>query len=206
MMVTFKELTEYFQQVGAAEVAHSTKTYLAHAIGVYNDLKKWGCDEEVARAGLFHSIYGTELFQRFTLPLERRGEVRELIGRRAEQIAWMNCAIDRAYFDREVLKSSGPYRILDRFSGQELDVSDEDFHDLCVVHMCDWLEQVERSNAWDYRRTAGANLAKRLGGIALESYQKIFAAAPRQQWFDEYRWPETAVRGRPSSIVVPATR
>jgi len=200
-MVTFKELTEFFQQVGAADVDHSTKSYLAHAISVYNDLKKWGCDEDLARVGLFHSIYGTELFQGFTLPLERRGEIRELIGERAERIAWMNCAIDRAHFDREVLKSSGPYKIRDRFSGQELDVSDEDFHDLCVVHMCDWLEQVERSNGWDYRRTAAASLAKRLGGIALESYQEVFSKAPEQEWFDEYEWPEKAIRGRPSSNV-----
>ena len=41
-MATFKELTEFFQRVGADEVKHTNKGYLAHAIGVYNDLKEWG--------------------------------------------------------------------------------------------------------------------------------------------------------------------
>ena len=68
-MATFKELTDFFQQVGAADVRHTTKSYLAHAIAVRGDLKQWGCNEELQSVGLFHSIYGTERFQRFTLPL-----------------------------------------------------------------------------------------------------------------------------------------
>lgn len=194
-MSTLKQLTDYFQQVGATDIDHSTKSYLAHAVGVYSDLKRWGCEEDIARAGLFHSIYGTELFRDFTLPLDHRSEVQQLIGERAERIAWMNCAMDRPYFDREVKNSRGPYRVCNRFNGQVLNVSDDDFHDLCVVHLCDWLEQVERSNAWDYRRTANATLANRLGGIALKSYQEVFSKAPSQEWFDEYAWPEKATGG-----------
>jgi len=193
-VATFKDLTDYFQRVGANEISHSTKTYLAHAIGVYNDLKEWGCDEELARVGLFHSIYGTELFRRFTLPLDRRHEVRELIGERAERIAWLNCAIDRRHFDREILKPSGPYQLLDRFSGQLIAVSDQDLHDLCVVHLCDWLEQVGRAKAWDYRRTGYRDLARRLGGIGQTRYEAVFAEAPAQVWFDEYEWPQAAQR------------
>jgi hypothetical protein len=190
-MPTFKDYTDYFQQVGATDIPHTQKSYLAHGIGVHNDLKEWGCSEEVARAGLFHSIYGTELFQGFTLPLEKRDEVRELIGERAERLAWLNCAIDRRHFDKEVLKTDGPYEILDRFSGETVPVSDQDFHDLCVIHLCDWLEQVARSNGWDYRRTAYRQLAERLGGIGLQRYHETFEAAPEQTWFDEYSRPPT---------------
>ena len=39
---------------------------------------------------MFHSIYGTERFQGFTLPLERRGEISALIGERAERLAYLN--------------------------------------------------------------------------------------------------------------------
>ncbi|MBC8351052.1 MAG: hypothetical protein H8E66_03645 [Planctomycetes bacterium] len=177
MTATFKELTDFFRSVGADEVAHSDKTYLAHAIGVYNDLKEWGCHEDVARVGIFHSVYGTELFQGFTLPLDRRDEVRALVGERTEWLSYLNCAMDRTHFDAQI-KESGPNTILDRFTGTELDVSDQDFDDLCTVHMCDWLEQVERSDNWDYRRTAYRTLAERLGGIALVSYDQVFANAP----------------------------
>ncbi len=177
MTATFKELTDFFRSLGADEVSHSDKTYLAHAISVYNDLKQWGCEEEVARVGIFHSIYGTELFQGFTLPVDRRGDVRALIGERAERLSYLNCAMDRTHFDAQV-KQPGPHTILDRLTGALIDVSDEDFQDLCTVHMCDWLEQVERSGNWDYRRAAYRSLAERLGGIALESYDRVFANAP----------------------------
>ena len=76
----FKQLTNFFIEVGADQIPHSDKSYLAHAIGVYNDLKAWGADEDLCRAGMFHSIYGTEVFQDFTLPLERRGDLQALIG------------------------------------------------------------------------------------------------------------------------------
>ena len=175
MPATLKQMSDFLIQIGADQVSHTDKGYLAHAIGVYNDLKKWACDEELTRVGVLHSIYGTELFQRFTLPLERRDEVRELIGDRAELIAYLNCAMDRTHFDAELLKSCGPYQVLDRFTGEAIDVADEDFHDLCVVHLCDWLEQVERSQHWDYRREGYRALAERLGGIALESYDRVFA-------------------------------
>ena len=175
MSVTLKQMSEFLFRVGADKVSHTEKGYLAHAIGVYNDLKEWGCDDELIRVGVLHSIYGTELFQRFKLPLEQRDEVRELIGERAEWIAYLNCAIDRTHFDAEILKKQGPYQILDRFTGERLDVSERDFEDLCTIHLCDWLEQVERSKKWDYRRAAYRALAARLGGIALESYDRVFA-------------------------------
>jgi len=177
-MATFKELTAFFREVGADSVAHTDKGYLAHAIGVYNDLRTWGCDEELARVGLFHSIYGTELFQGFTLPLDRRNEVRDLIGERAERLSYLNCAMDRAHFDAQISNSSGPYTIRDRFDHVEIPVSDADFEDLCRVHLCDWLEQVERSKKWDYRREAYRALAERLGGIAMASYQRVFDKLP----------------------------
>ena len=175
MPATLKQMSDFLIEIGADQVSHTDKGYLAHAIGVYNDLKKWGCSEELTRVGVLHSIYGTELFQRFTLPLERRDEVRELIGDRAEQVAYLNCAMDRTHFDSEILKTCGPYQVLDRFTGEAIEVSDEDFQDLCVVHLCDWLEQVERSQQWEYRRFGYRALAERLGGIAIESYDRVFA-------------------------------
>lgn len=193
-MATFRDLTNYLQEVGATEVVHSDKGYLAHAIGVYNDLKKWGWDEELARAGVFHSIYGTQLFQGFTLPLEKRGEIVELLGERVEQLCWLNCAIDRQHFDNEIMQSEGPYQILDRFSDELVDVPDEDFDALCFMHLCDWLEQVGRSGAYDYRRTGYSNLANRVGGVGLENYKRVFAAAPAQSWPHEYEWPASVPR------------
>jgi len=175
MAQTFKQLTDFIISLGADQIPHTETVYLAHAIGVHDDLRSWGCDEEVCQAGMFHSIYGTEGFQRFALPLARRGEVRERIGPRAEQLAYLNCAMDRASFDAAVERATPPYRLRDRLADAQVELSERDFDDLCTIHLCDWLEQVPRSKRWNYRPDAYRNLARRLGGVALENYRRVLS-------------------------------
>jgi hypothetical protein len=173
---SFKQLTDFLVGLGVEQVSHSNKSYLAHLIGVYRDLQDQGCTEDVCRAGMFHSIYGTERFQGFKLPLDRRPDVRALIGEWAERLAYLNCAMQRASFDHAAEQAHGPYRIVDRLTGEAVSLTPEDFDDLCRVHLYDWLEQVPRSNQWDHRRTAYRRLAGRLGPAAQESYDRVFAA------------------------------
>jgi hypothetical protein len=171
----WKQFTRFLVEVGVEEISHTKKSYLSHLIGVYRFLEERGCSAEVCRAGMFHSIYGTELFQGFTLSLERRPEVRALIGERAERLAYLNCAMDRASFDDAAHQAEGPYRLRDRLTGQTVDLTVTDFDDLCRIHLYDWLEQVGRSQKWDYRRAGYLRLAQLLGGIAQESYDRVFA-------------------------------
>lgn len=177
-MPTFKEMTDYIVSLGAADLDHSDKSYLAHNIGVYNDLKKWGASEALCRAGLFHSIYGTQGFQGFTLSMARQPELRNLIGDHAEKIAFLNCFMDRDSLDRQLEQPAGPYTIIHRESGEEIVITKEEYDDLARLHLCDWLEQVERAQMWDYRRKAYRAMAERLGGVALESYDRVFANEP----------------------------
>jgi hypothetical protein len=170
----FKTLTSFLLTLGIEEVPHTGKTYLAHLVGVYRDMEARGCTEEVCRAGMFHSIYGTEMFQGFKLPLERRPEVRGLIGERAERLAYLNCAMNRASFDRALEGDAAPYRIVDRLTGAEVELSQDDFDDLCKVHLYDWLEQAPRSDRPTYRRAAYRRMADRLGTGATEAFEKIF--------------------------------
>ena len=175
----YRLMIEFLRSLDIENMQHSgAKGYLAHLLGVYNDLQRWGCESDVCRAGLFHSIYGTELFRRFTLPLERRAEIRALIGERAEWLALVNCFMDRATFDA-LLDSDGPYRIRNRETGGTMELSRQDYEDLVRVHLCDWLEQVARSANWDYRYEAYRRMAQRLGGVAQEAYDRVFAVAPR---------------------------
>jgi hypothetical protein len=177
-MNDYKRLTEYLVALGIEKVGHSGKSYLAHLVGLYRLMQSHGCNEELCRAGMFHSIYGTELFQGFKLELESRAEIRELIGERAERLAYLNCAMHREVFDRSVATDGLLYR--DRITGEETTLSREDFDDLCRIHLLDWLEQVPRSrHGWGYRRAAYRALAERLGGAALETYDRTFAAEPQ---------------------------
>jgi hypothetical protein len=180
MAKDMKRLTDFLLAQGIDAVAHTEKTYLAHLVGLYRDLEALGCPEDVCRAGMFHSIYGTELFQGFKLPVERRGEIRTLIGERAERLAYLNCAMDRTSFDRAVADDSGPRLFNDRLTGEEVELTETDFVDLCRVHLYDWLEQVGRSREWYYRRAGYRRLAERLGEQAREDYDRVFAleAAP----------------------------
>lgn len=180
MSERMRRFADYFKELGAAEVGHTDNTYLAHGSGVYRDLKSWGCGQELCDAGMFHSIYGTELFQGFTLPLERRDEVRDLIGEQAERLVYLNCCLLRASLDESVERGQAPYTLKDRFLQQEIELSEEDFDDLCRLHLCDWLEQVVRGDRWGLRRQAFRGMAERLGGVALESYDRVFSMEPAQ--------------------------
>src|SRR5262249_36371564 len=87
--INFKRLTDYLVGLGVEQVSHTNKSYLAHLIGVYRLMESCGCSEELCRAGMFHSIYGTEMFQRFGLPLEPPAQVRALLPDLAHRLAYL---------------------------------------------------------------------------------------------------------------------
>jgi hypothetical protein len=180
MSAALKPITDFLVNLGIEKVPHTQKSYLAHLIAVYRDLRSWGCPEEVCLGGMFHSIYGTEMFQGFKLPLEQRGELRQMIGDRAERLAYLNCAMDRPTFDANFTQAiggtaGGPFRWRDRITGEMLELSREDFDDLTRIHLCDMLEQVPRSQRWDLRRQAYRGMARWLGGVAQAAYDRAFA-------------------------------
>jgi len=174
-----KKLTDFLVNLGIEQVEHTNKTYLAHLIGVYRFMEAQGCDAVLCGAGMFHSIYGTQQFQGFKLPLEQRTAIRDLLGERAERLAYLNCAMDRASFDSALEQAEEPYHFVDRLTGEEVALSHRDFDDLCRVHLYDWLEQVPRSRlGWGYRRAAYRRMAERLGPRAQEAYARVFAQEP----------------------------
>lgn len=178
MKPTFKDLTDYLVALGTADIGHTEKSYLAHAIGVYNDMKAWNGSDDLCHAALFHSIYGTQQFQGFTLPLEKRPELQNLIGDYAEKIAYVNCFMDRATLDAQLTEMKEQYPIINRETGEEIVLTKSEYDDLVRLHLCDLLEQVERSQAWNMRRESYRAMAERLGGVALEAYDAVFAREP----------------------------
>ena len=73
-----------------------------HLVGVQSVLRSWQAPKHLCDAALFHSVYGTEGFQGFKLPLSHRAELVELIGADAEKLAWIFCMVDRASVDETV--------------------------------------------------------------------------------------------------------
>ncbi|NKB68101.1 MAG: hypothetical protein GKR89_13650 [Candidatus Latescibacteria bacterium] len=179
MPLAMKTMTDYLVAFGAADIAHTEKTYLGHAIGVYRSMKAWQANDELCRAAMFHSIYGTEGFQDLTLPVARRGELRYLIGAPAELLVYANCAMDRASFHALVEQDLQRYSLVDRLNGGTIDLSSAQYEDLLRLHLCDFLEQVERSGAWNAQRHSFAAMARRLGQPALGTYQTTFDREPK---------------------------
>ena len=186
------EQIAFLESLGTADVAHTGGDFLHHLRAVHDLLRAHGAPEHIAAAGLFHSIYGTERFQDFTLPLNQRPKVRALIGDQAERLAWLNCVMDRASFDNAVAQAlnnpepnSAPQTIHDR-EGAEIPITTNELRDLAQVHLFDWLEQVERSasdqpGGWDYRRQAYEQMAALIGGPAQTLYKEVFAREPAPQ-------------------------
>jgi hypothetical protein len=89
--------------LGADKVGHSGRTLYEHLKGTHDLLLRWGALRHVRLAGLFHSIYGTKTFRHQCLEptLKNRELVAELIGQKAEQLAYLFCTADRPHFDAE---------------------------------------------------------------------------------------------------------
>ena len=178
MPATFKQLTDFLVGLGIEDIAHTQGNYLGHLIKVYRLIQNAGYDEDLCLAGLFHSIYGTEKFQGYKLPLDRRPELVELIGPRAENLAYWNCVMDRASLDALLDENAEPLLLRNRETGEPMPLTRREFDDLCCVHLFDWLEQAPRSRfGWDYRRQAYRRMAERLGHSALAVYDQVFAAS-----------------------------
>lgn len=122
-----------------------------HLVGVQSVLRFWNAADHVTAAGLFHSIYGSEGFQGFCLPLSERPKLQNLIGAKAEFLVWIFCMVDRYTVDKHVmewepgkkLKSSYTVRSRAETGGFEMTLNTEDFLDFIELTLADWLEQVE---------------------------------------------------------------
>lgn len=92
------------------ESPHSGRTLFEHLSGTQDLLQRWGADDDVATAGLFHSIYGTSAYRTESASFDQRDQVRAVIGERAEALAHAFCVTKRGDFvdqvdaDRPVLR------------------------------------------------------------------------------------------------------
>ncbi|RHZ00653.1 hypothetical protein DYB37_003908 [Aphanomyces astaci] len=175
------EKLHQFLKASVPEALAHTGAFDEHLIGVQSVLRTFGADEDVCTAGLFHSLYGTEGFQGFKLPILRRPEIRQLIGPRAERLVWQFCVVDRKVFDDAVLLRSDstchlPPQLIARpeLGRFPLPVasSTADWLDFVELVLADWMDQVagaaekanplflwQQGDAWSYRRLAYAKMA-----------------------------------------------
>ena len=68
-------------------IPHYNKSLFQHLVNVYNKLRSWDCNEDICYAGLFHSIYGNEIFSVKTET--DRQTIEKLIGKKAEYLVYL---------------------------------------------------------------------------------------------------------------------
>jgi hypothetical protein len=74
----------------AIDIPHSKTTLFNHLYNTYKILKSHGADETTCLAGLYHSVYGTEFYNRLNLDRE---EVQAVIGKEAENLVYKFCSL-----------------------------------------------------------------------------------------------------------------
>ena len=133
----------FLREHHAEELGHSGHSLLDHLTGTHQLLETWGADPEGATAGLFHSVYGTESFRAATVPLGLRPRVRTLIGERAEHLAYVFGAMEKATFEDSVFRGRD-FAIGDRHTGETHALDEPAFRDFAAVVTANWLEQKPR--------------------------------------------------------------
>lgn len=86
---------EFLLFKGAEQAAHLNGSLLAHLQGTRDLLVSWGCDDHVCVAGLFHSVYGTSIYDHQAIEFNERHLVQACIGTRGEELAFLFCVAQR---------------------------------------------------------------------------------------------------------------
>lgn len=135
-------LVEFLRTLGADRVRHSGRAFLEHLIGTARLLEAWGADDDVCKAGLFHSVYGTEFFREAVVSLSDRALVRERLGARAERLAYLFCAFDRRSLFAAIGRGE-PYAVDLRADGERIGISPRELIDLVAIIWSNALEQLD---------------------------------------------------------------
>jgi hypothetical protein len=140
---SYARMQAFLRSHHADEQDHSGETLLAHLCGTHELLTAWGCPDDLCRAGLFHSVYGTEVFRPVTVPLAGRARVRGLIGPEAETIVYLYSVVSRdslyeqaGHRGARTLRAAGPHGAFG--------VSEERFAELLTLDLANSLEQLPR--------------------------------------------------------------
>lgn len=88
-------------KLNVENMAHRHGSARTHLTRVHDFLAEWGNPPAVCLAGLFHNIYGTEMFKPQAAELSSRPEVAVVIGVEAEELAFLFCVSKRIGFFEE---------------------------------------------------------------------------------------------------------
>src|SRR5215217_8781655 len=143
-----RKLEDFLISIGAASYPHGHgRTLYDHLKGTRDILRGWSQPLWIETAGLFHSIYSTDVYRRQVLDISERERLQALIGNKAEHLVYLFHKLPRQrFFDRLFKLSSIPTEGLVvpvETSGEliELVLDPSEVFGLVVVHMANEAEQ-----------------------------------------------------------------
>jgi hypothetical protein len=172
------------RELQAHVTSHSRRTLLAHLQGTHDLLVEWGNPPAVCVAGLFHSVYGTYIFDRQCADVSMRGTIRDAIGADAERLVYVFCVTDRRCFYEHL--GASRFRLRDIVHDCDLDLDGDSLAALIEIEVANVLDQVP------YRSRKKALAATELYADAFARSRgciSTHASDAAQVFFDRLRSP-----------------
>ena len=142
-MIEHKYL-DLLKEFNTDENPHTNRTLSNHLIGTYELLEKWDNTKEICLAGLFHSIYGTMIYKISSADLSKRKYIENIIGKRAEELAYLFCVTDRREYFNLIEKNQ--IILKDIVHNKEIHISKNDLNALIEIEFANILEQSDHLN------------------------------------------------------------
>jgi hypothetical protein len=158
----------------AGELGHTGASLLEHLQGTAAVLADWSSPPHVVRAGLFHSVYGTEAFGDAAVAPAERAQVAAQIGARAESLVHRFCTLDRTSLYANAGRTDR-FTARDRRTGAEVALDAGELGDLLHLASANWVEQRDRL-APALRRARCADLGRVLDHLAPPARAAVAAA------------------------------
>ena len=89
-----EEELKFLTDIGCGYLPHSGRTLYDHLLGTANILRELKRPEYEVKAGLFHSIYGTDIYKLSKRLDINRQSIVDVFGEKAEQLAFLFCTLD----------------------------------------------------------------------------------------------------------------
>lgn len=135
-------LLDLLRRYHAAETPHSGRHLIDHLVGVHDLLAAWGNPPEICRAGLFHSVYGTNIFTFRSAGFDQRPVIRAALGETAERLAYLFCSIDRPLALLQALIQRS-LTLSDIVAGGDVPIEAWELAALLEIEIANFLEQPE---------------------------------------------------------------
>ncbi|MDJ0650680.1 MAG: hypothetical protein QNJ60_18460 [Xenococcaceae cyanobacterium MO_188.B19] len=139
-MYSQSQLIDLLIDLNTDSSSHSQGTLIDHLQNTYELLKQWNNPNYVCLAGLFHSIYGTQIYKKQTLGLQERNLIKEAIGIEAEYLVYLFCIMHRGYFYNHLHSNE----VRSSQDGTHILISEKTKRNLCEILVANELEQQKR--------------------------------------------------------------